>query len=56
MEYPEITVTLSKHQIQTAIDSYIKQDFPNKAIKSIVFNDDGSVKVELKSIGNYMDR
>jgi len=56
MEYAEISVTMSKHQVQQAIAAYIKNDFPNKAIKEVNFNGDGSVKVDLKSVGSYMDR
>jgi len=57
MEYAEISVTMSKNQVQQAIAAYIKNDFPNKAIKEVIFNGDGSVKVDLKSVGSgYMDR
>lgn len=56
MEYTEITVTMTKYQVQQAIAAYIKNDFPNKAVKEVIFNGDGSVKVDLKSLGNYMDR
>jgi len=56
MEYAEISVTMSKNQVQQAIAAYIKNDFPNKAIKEVNFNGDGSVKVDLKSVGSYMDR